>query len=167
MNSLKCTTRNRLFLAILFSFLTVVGSGSFAIGDFVVAPRGAVTAVPRNLNSGNPIDVFLDGQQRMVATFNPETGNLFINKIEMGDLKGLGRSHEAYAGAIRQAGSGLETITGKMASDNLRALKAAGMDVSKTPSARALSKLGYTEHFLIEVIENGKKVFYRISRKPQ
>lgn len=131
-----------------------------------IKENAPITSVPRNLTTGKPIDVFLDGQQRMVATFNPETGNLFINKIGMGNLKGLGRSHEAYADAIKQAGERLKTISGKMASDNIKALKAAGMDVSKTASARALSKLGFTEHFLIEVMENGKKVYYRVSRRP-
>ena len=41
MNFTKQTTNNRLFLAILFSFLAVVGSGSVAVGDFVVAPNSA------------------------------------------------------------------------------------------------------------------------------
>ena len=40
MNFAKNTTTTRLFLVILFSFLTVVDSRSVAIGDFVVAPRG-------------------------------------------------------------------------------------------------------------------------------
>lgn len=38
----KYTTNNRLFLATLFSFLTVVGSGSVAVGNFIVAPNSTV-----------------------------------------------------------------------------------------------------------------------------
>jgi len=39
LNSARKTTRNWLFLAALFSFLTVVGSGSVAVGDLLVAPN--------------------------------------------------------------------------------------------------------------------------------
>lgn len=45
----KSTTRNRLFLAILFSFLTVAGPGSVAVGDLLVAPK----AVPRTIGEVN------------------------------------------------------------------------------------------------------------------
>jgi len=38
LNLLRKTTINRLFLAILFSFLTVVGAGSVACGDLLLAP---------------------------------------------------------------------------------------------------------------------------------
>jgi hypothetical protein len=39
LNFAKYTTRNRLFMAVLFSFLTVVGSGSGAYGDLLDAPN--------------------------------------------------------------------------------------------------------------------------------
>ncbi len=45
LNFARNTTSSRLYLAALFSFLAVVGSGSIAAGDFVVAPnRGLVNA---------------------------------------------------------------------------------------------------------------------------
>lgn len=42
LNVIRNTTSNRLILAILFSFLTVAGSGSVAIGDLLVAPNSTV-----------------------------------------------------------------------------------------------------------------------------
>lgn len=58
LNFSKNTTNVRLFVVILFSFLAVVGSGSVAWGDFVVAPsRGAgffddlATSATRNADS--------------------------------------------------------------------------------------------------------------------
>lgn len=37
------TTNNRLYLAVLFGLLSVVGSGSVAVGDLLLAPKDTVT----------------------------------------------------------------------------------------------------------------------------
>ena len=42
MNAAKTTTKSRLFLAIFFSFLAVVGSASISFGDFLFAPNPGV-----------------------------------------------------------------------------------------------------------------------------
>lgn len=69
LNLLRKTTINRLFLAILFSFLTVVGAGSVACGDLLLAPsRVAVphghSRVYRAVSEAEYQDILRTGQLR-------------------------------------------------------------------------------------------------------
>jgi len=80
LNFAKNTTNNWLLLAILLSFLTVVGPGSVAYGDFVVAPRtGAWTAGFDHLGRGLGK---LAGKQVIATASGLETIRDHLSKLD-------------------------------------------------------------------------------------
>ena len=60
--------------------------------------------------------------------------------------KGVSTSTALYSAAIKQVGGDVNSVTGVAGFDNAAALEKAGGDITKTPRAKALSKLGYTDH---------------------
>jgi hypothetical protein len=83
-NFTKTTTSNRLFLAILFSFLTVVGSGSVAHGDLLVAPNSVAGVLDDSANFAQKTfsETFSKG-----GKFSGKTIDEVADLLRKGDLK--------------------------------------------------------------------------------
>jgi hypothetical protein len=71
---------------------------------------------------------------------------------------------DLYRSLIEAAGD-VETITGKMAFSNAEAIRKTG-DFLQTPRAKALNRLGYTEHTYIPPATGDKANGVLVSRKP-
>jgi hypothetical protein len=65
LNLMKHSTSSRLFLVILFSFLSVAGSGSVVYGDFLVAPNSAVGNSAHNAADYARLRTHLAFQERL------------------------------------------------------------------------------------------------------
>ncbi|HYH98779.1 RHS repeat-associated core domain-containing protein [Hyalangium sp.] len=110
---------------------------------------GGHQALPRlgePIRNGNEIEIQLsENAGGIIGEFNPQSGDLYVHIINVVDKhKRQGLSIELYRKLIESANN-VESITGKMAFDNANAIQKTG-DFRKTPRARALSQLGFTEH---------------------
>lgn len=100
MNFARNTTSNRLLLAILFCFLSVVGSGSVAVSDLLYAPKGLLSDTTRLMAERN----IRNTGKTVLGPYNPESVR-YITKAEAKNASyfDLGKHWDDLTDTQRQA----------------------------------------------------------------